>query len=128
MRALILGPGEQAAIAEVVAYAMEPSHHYRIGDPVPGNNPKFVAHIPDGFRCVFTLTHDKGKLYRHLSVSVPAPMMPSPEACVVLAKEFGFTASDNGLNLVARIEKDKWLAGLGRQDEHCVVILQPISA
>lgn len=125
MRALIIGPEEQAAIAKVVAYAME-HFFYPDSSIVPGDNPAYVAHVPDGFRCVFTFTkHKEGDIFRHLTVSVPGNMFPSPEACIVLAKEFGFTASDEGFDLVARIEKDRWMA-MPNEAERCIVMVQPV--
>jgi len=125
MRALIIGPDEQAAIAKVMAYAMEPAHFYTIGGPIPGDNPAYTCTVPDGFRCVFTFTRDKRKLFRHLTISVPGELLPSPESCVVIAKEFGFTASDEDLNLILRMERDGWLAGRGHQGENCIVVIQP---
>jgi hypothetical protein len=130
MRALIIGPEEQAAIAKVVAYAMEPQHWYTPGPTAltPGNNPEFTAHVPDGFRCVFTITLYEGEEYRHLTVSVDGNkgLLPSPEACVALAKEFGFTASGDDLNLIARMERDGWLTSTGHKGENCIVVVQPL--
>lgn len=128
MRALILGPDEKAAIAKVVAYAMEPDHFYIPGaSPLPGDDPDFVAHVPDGFRCVFTLTRHHGNLFRHLSISVPdRNLRPSFEAIVMLAKEFGFIASDQSLDLIPRLERDGWLVSPGHEGEHCAVVVQPI--
>jgi hypothetical protein len=126
MRALIIGPDEKAAIRKVVAYAMEPDHFFRDGGSPPGSDPNFVAHIPDGFRCVFTFTRHQGKLFRHLTVSVNGPLLPSPEAGVMLAKEFGFTASDDSLDVVLRMQNDGWLASPGHEGEHCVMLAQPV--
>ena len=125
MRVLIIGPDEKAAIAKVVAYAMEPSHFHKIGGPIPGDNPAFVADIPDGFRGVFTLTQHGGKLFRHLTVSVTGGKFPSPEACVLIAKEYGFTASDDELSIEKRIVQDGWQTGPGHKGEHCIVLVQP---
>jgi hypothetical protein len=130
MRALIIGPDEQAAIAKVVAFATEPQHWYAPGPtaPIPGENPEYVAHAPDGFRCVFTFTKHESGLFRHLTVSVQAQKgtLPSPEACVALAKEFGFTASTDDLNLIARMEKDGWMTSTGHEGENCIVVVQPL--
>jgi hypothetical protein len=130
MRALIIGPDEQATIAKVVAYATEPGHWYTPGPSaaIPGDNPEYVAHVPDGFRCVFTFTQHEGKLFRHLTVSVNAKdKYPSPEACVSLAREFGFTASGDELDLIARMQQDGWLASPGHEGENCIVVVQPVN-
>lgn len=126
MRVLIIGPDEQAAIRKLVAYAMDPQHFFLPGSGIiPGDDPNHVVRVPDGYRCVFTLTKHERKLFRHLSISVPRQgMMPSPEACVALAKEFGFTSSDDGLDLIARIEQDGWLVQPDK-GENCIVMVQP---
>jgi hypothetical protein len=128
MRALIIGPDEQASIAKVVAYAMEPEHWYNAdkSGPVPGDNPAYVVHVEDGFRCVFTFTQHKGALYRHLTISVTGTLLPAPEAAVALAKEFGFTTSDDSLDIVVRMQRDRWIAGTGHAGENCVVVVQPV--
>ena len=127
MRVLILGPKERQTIQRLVAYAQERDNWYDLdatAGKVPGEDPMHVAHIPDGFRCVFTISRKDGELLRHLSVSVPSENYPSPEACVELGKAFGFTASSDSLNVQERMLKDGWIVGL-HQTEHCVVIVQP---
>jgi hypothetical protein len=121
MRALIIGPDEQAAIRKVVDYATD---HCFTPDAnwVPGDQPDHVVRVPDGYRCVFTLTKRDGKLFRHLSISVSGPLFPSPEACIMLAKEFGFTASDDSFNLPMRAQ-DGWGIAPNKND-HCVVLWQ----
>jgi hypothetical protein len=128
MRALIIGPDQKAAIAKVVAHAMEPDHFYHAASgQIPGDDPNFVAHVPVGFRCVFTLTKHGGKLFRHLTVSVPdKDRFPSPEAMIALAREFGFTTSDDSFDLTARLERDRWLISEGHEGENCMVAVQPI--
>jgi hypothetical protein len=132
MRALIIGPDEKQAIARVVAYATDREHWYCFapGAAVPGDSPEYVAHVPDGFRCVFTLTLTQGKVYRHLSVSVNGvDRLPSPEACVALAIEFGFTASNqdaaDNMDLVMLMQSDGWHAATNPIDR-CVVMCQEI--
>jgi hypothetical protein len=127
MRALIIGPDQRAAIRRVVAYAMEPDHFYRIGGPIPGDDPNFVTHVPQGFCCVFTYTQHEGKLFRHLSIAVPGKdRRPSPEAAMMLAREFGFTVGDNSFDLSDRMENDGWIFSEGHEGENCIVVAQPI--
>jgi len=126
MRALIIGPDEQAAIAKLVAYAKE--HIYEPGKSrvVPGDDPAYVVKIPDGFRCVFTYTKHNGGLYRHLTASVPTEKYPSPEATVMLAREFGFTESvTEGFDLIERLKRDGWMVSMN-ENEHCIVLAQPV--
>lgn len=129
MRALIVGPDERAAIGRLVEYAKEPGHHYIPGRTkvVPGDDPAFVVQVPDGFRCVFTITKHNGQLFRHLTVSVPTEKYPSPEACVMLAKEFGFTTKqpETNFDLISRME-DGWMVSMGHEGEHCIVLAQPV--
>lgn len=127
MRALIIGPEQTQEIRRVVEHAER--NYYEPGMSLPGDDPAFVVHVPDGFRCVFTITRYQGQLYRHLTVSVPDPeKYPSPEATVVLAKEFGFTASDGSLEIRKRVVVDGWMASPGHEGEHCIVVIQPLEA
>jgi hypothetical protein len=109
----------KAQVARVVAYAME--HIYTPGkDPVPGDNPNFVANL-DTFTCVFTFTRIEGGIYRHLTISVPvAGKFPNPVAAFMIAEMFGFTGYD---------ENDPFTPGDGwmcdtKKDENCVMIAQ----
>jgi hypothetical protein len=127
MRALMIGPDEKTAIDKLVAFAMEPDHFFVPGNGiVPGDNPDYVTHVPDGFRCVFTFTKHKNKLFRHLTVSVTGSKLPSPEACIMLAREFGFTAGSDNFNLIERMEKDRWMVSQGAEGENCIAIVQPV--
>lgn len=128
MRALIIGPDEKLAIKKVVDYAV--SHPWDVtSGTVPGHNPAYVCHVPDGYRCVFTITKTPQKTYKQLSVSVPKQgMFPSPEAMVALADEFGFERRGRGelgdvLDITQCIEKDRWLV---RQEENSVQVIQEI--
>lgn len=98
MRPLLIGPGEHAAIAKVVAHAE--ANRFNLHDLMailkgtrrpPGDDPAFVCHLPVGFRCVFSIDQQPIGWCRHLSVSVNAPgAWPNENAVSFLAHEFGF--------------------------------------
>jgi hypothetical protein len=123
MRLLIIGSNEKEAIMASVSHAMMNQYKPGISTMVPGDDPDFVVNVPDGFRCVFTITSLNDTLYRHLSISVPGGKYPSPEASVMLAKEFGFTTSSDSLAIEDRV-KDGWMVAMNRTD-HCIVLAQP---
>jgi hypothetical protein len=88
---------------------------------VPSDDPCFVLHIPDGFRCVFTYTAgNNGSLYRHLTVSVPGERYPSPEATVVIAQMFGFSKGLGAFEI-----PQSWQMGM-HKDEHCIVVVEEL--
>lgn len=119
MRPLIIDDNARAAIARVVSYAM--NHPYSIGQPVPGDNPNFVAHLST-YRCVFTFTCMHDKTYRHLSISVPSERFPNPAAAFMIASEFGFTGWDE--KSIDTMPED-WF-GQVNEKEHCIVLGQEI--
>ncbi len=118
-RMLTIGPEAQGKVDKVVAYAME--HQYLPGtSAVPGNNPNFVAHL-DTYRCVFTFTHRDGKVYRHLTISVPPEgKYPHPTAAFEIARMFGFTGYDEA---VPMRPGDGWGVGMNEK-ENCIIIVQ----
>jgi hypothetical protein len=120
MRPLLLDDAAQAKAAEVVAYAEQ--HHYRPGDPTPGDNPRFVANLST-YRAVFTYTHADGMIYRHLSVSVPGKKFANPAAVFAIADLFGFTGWDQ--KRIDRVPKG-WICDV-KDDEHCIVVAQPVA-
>jgi hypothetical protein len=93
IRPLIIDAVARAKIAHLIEHAE--GHHYHVGvDPIPGDDPAFVIHL-DTYRVVFTFTEDHGQLWRHLSISVPAPeKYPHPAATFTIAQEFGFAGWD----------------------------------
>ena len=121
MRPLIIDAHALAEIARVKAHAE--AHHYRRGDPTPGDNPKFVARLST-YRVVFTVTHSDDMVLRHLSVSVPSTKWPNPAAVFMIAHHFGFTGWDEAKP--SEPAKD-WLCGMHNR-EHCIVVAQPIAA
>lgn len=101
MRLLLISEEQRSKIAQVTAYAdLHPfpkvfmREREKMQDAIPpaGANPNHVCHIPQGFRCVYTIEEQPVGWCRHLSVSVDDPeKMPSIEAIEVLILEFGFT-------------------------------------
>jgi hypothetical protein len=125
MRALIIDDHARAEIKRVIKYAK--AHHYRKGDPVPGENENFVTKLGT-YRCVFTFTvgeDDKTgpALFRHLSISIPVEgQYPHPAAAFTIATLFGFTGWDG--KTTDEIPHN-W-AGGADEEEGCVVLIQPI--
>jgi hypothetical protein len=124
VRPLVIDDNAKAAVAEVVAYAMQPENYYEPGvsNQPPGDDPRHVV-LLNTYRCVFSITKaPDGKLWRHLSVSVPRKgKYPNWFAVLVIADLFGFTGYDG---VSARVPKD-WVIGPNKDDE-CVVVAQPL--
>lgn len=94
LRPLVIDKEAKAKAARVIEHAK--AHPFHPGkDPPPGDDPRFVAHL-NTYRAVFTFTQaDDGKVYRHLSVSIPtAGLYPHPAAILTIATLFGFTGWD----------------------------------
>jgi hypothetical protein len=122
MRPLIIDDHALAEVARVVTHAE--AHHYRAGQPAPGDNPNFVADLST-YRCVFTFTESDQLLWRHLSISVfPSDKYPNPAAAFMIADLFGFTDWDQ-----QTIDKapDSWLVQVD-EDDHCITLAEPIGA
>jgi hypothetical protein len=119
MRALLIDDIAKAKVAKVVSYAMD--HPYTpFISPIPGENPNHVADL-NTYRCVFTFTRAEGRLYRHLTISVPKQQKyPNPIAAFMIAELFGFTGynekepSRPGLN---------WIIDINNE-ENCVMLAQ----
>lgn len=114
MRPLIIGAAQRQVAQEVVTFARRPENWYRPGAdrPPPGDNPAHICFFPLDVRCVFSYTLFEGKLYRHLSVSLPQGY-PNPFAVRAITQLFGFTGG-----------WDDWL--VDPHNEGCVVVMQPI--
>lgn len=124
MRILCLDEFAQSGIRRVMRHALEPRHWYRPSKDarIPSDDPQFVTHIRDGYRCVFTITQNAGLTYRHLSISVPAEdKYPNIVAALLLAQEFGFTGWD-GKTIDTLPEG--WMGNVDKSD-HCIVLAQP---
>lgn len=126
MRPLVIDDETRAKVAAVIAHADK--HHYmpQPGSPPPGDDERFVAKLGT-YRTVFTFTIAEGVLWRHLSVSVPMKgKFPNPVAVFMIAELFGFTGYDSSQHYMASPPKG-WAIHVN-DDEHCVVVAQPIAA
>jgi len=120
VRPLVIDDEAKAKVARVVAYAMD--HPYRKGQPPPGDNPSHVAEL-DTYTAVFSFTHARGKVFRHLTVSVPAEgKYPHPVATFTIAQLFGFT----GYNDKEPFKPGPWLVGVNHE-ERCVSLMEAIT-
>jgi hypothetical protein len=93
-RILVINDEVREAARQLVEFASKPENVYHPGPgaTVPGDNPNFVLQLGD-YRCVFTITDNK-RLWKHLSVSVPAKdYLPNPAAFEEIAHLFGITGS-----------------------------------
>jgi hypothetical protein len=129
MRALVIDDVAKRNVQLVLDYAQKPERYYRIGqdglqksDP-PGNFAEYVAVLPDSYRCVFSYTKDErdGKLWRHLSISVPGSLYPNPYAAYTIAELFGFTGWDQKSSDFP----DDWMLDINRVDR-CITLLQEV--
>jgi hypothetical protein len=124
MRPLVIDEGARAAVGKVVAHALERENYYEPGQSpgqAPGDDARHVV-LLNTYRCVFSITKDpEGKLYRHLSISVPARgKYPNPFAVFAIAELFGFTGWDGR---TPEAPPEDWIAG-PNPDEQCVVVAQ----
>lgn len=126
MRPLVIDDDARAKAAKVIAYAE--THHY---DPsrqrgAPGDNPEHVAHF-NSFRTVFSITRSGGKLWRHISVSVPGGKLPNPISVFSLCELFGLT----GWTFECGIRPaDDWLVTMHEpvgDVDRCIVVAQPVA-
>jgi hypothetical protein len=120
MRPLIIDGVARAKIAHVKSYAEE-NPYYPGATGIPGDDEKYVARLGT-FRCVFTHTHHKGNVYRHLTISVPSAKYPNPVAAFIIAQEFGFIGWDG--ETVDRAP-DTWSIDVNKK-EHCIVLVQEV--
>lgn len=121
MRALILDDAAKLKAEMIMRHAL--LHPYTPGPKAktPGDDPNFVGEF-DTYRVVFTFTWNAKKLFRHMSVSVPAEgMLPNPYAVFSLAELFGFEGWD-GKSLQPG---GNWQIGV-HDNEHCIVIVAPV--
>jgi len=124
MRALVMDDFAKAAVKRVVDFATLPENWYRPGQStvVPGEDPRFVAHIRDGYRCVFTITKaPDGFTFRHLTISVDSDKYPHVAAACAIAEMFGFSGWDG--KTIDRLP-DSWMVNVDKA-EHCVGLGQP---
>lgn len=124
MRPLLIDTATVLAAGELVKFASRRENWYRprMMTWVPGDRPEYVLHFGT-YRCVFTITEMDGKLFRHLSVSVPAKgMMPNPMATATIADVFGFSGATRTQDVVTGIGP-KWSVHINKKD-NCIVLVE----
>jgi hypothetical protein len=119
LRPLLLDAVARTKIMRVRDHA-ERNHYRPETDDVPGNNPACTCEL-DTYRCVFTYTKAKGRLFRHLLISVPGDNYANPVALCTIATEFGFTGWDRRTDKLPKT----WCVAVSK-DEHCAVVVQEI--
>ena len=119
MRPLVIGPEDKEVANRLMEFASKPENLYRVGETrtTPGDDPRYVIKLFQGFRAVFTHTLlADGRLYRHLSISVDKKnKLPHPAAVVAIAHLLGL---EGGL-------KD-WQVEPNRL-ESCITVVQQIT-
>ena len=146
LRPLILDDKAKAAVQCLRDFAEKPANWYLIGPGgrssfTPGDLPQYRVFL-GSYRCVFTWTrqHD-GRLFRHLSISVPSERYPNPIVAFEIAKLFGFTGRESPLveapdgvlsvqhvdtrSAVEKAAAAGWLLNISKEDR-CIVIAQEI--
>lgn len=105
---LDLGPENRERARKLAEFAARPENHYVVGESkfIPGDVPDYVIQL-DTIRCVFTMTQANGKLYRHLSLSVPGGL-PNPAIAYTIATWFGFTGAKIRHEDIAMGPGDDW--------------------
>lgn len=95
----------EVSMGELMVRASNPSRL-----PAHGDDERHVCHIPDGFRCVFTIDEQMPPLgrCRHLSVSVSGARKTPPVAAVMmLMHQFGFVGGLDDLDFLYIEGKDQ---------------------
>ncbi len=115
--------------AEIAEFASQPDNWYRIGvSPfVPGDRKEYVLKSGD-HTAVFTFTMvPLGKVYRHMTVSVPRKgKFPQPLAVWTLAHYFGFTgATVNPYTDTVAEPAEGWAADTN-EEQGCIVVQQEV--
>ncbi len=122
IRVLYIGPEEEARASAIIAYAK--AHPYYPKDSVPpGFEPRHVLEWASGYKAVFSFTRTGLWLWRHLSVSVPGPKSPHPEAVKKIAFLFGFTQEPLGPGGFPI----SW-GIMPNQAEQCIVVVEKMEA
>ena len=111
----------KAKVARVIGYAMD--YPFFPGkSPTPGDDPNFVVHL-DTYRCVFTFSHVEGKVYRHLTISIPrTKFYPNAVAAFHIAELFGFTGYDKSQ---PSKPPEGWMMDVKR-DENYLMLVQEV--
>lgn len=124
MRVLTIDDAAKEAVKRVLDFAHQPENFYRVGpngfsfQRPPGDDPRHVAQL-DTYRCVFSVTKQGKREFRHLSISVPSDKYPNVFAAFTIAEMFGFRGWDGKTIAIP----DGWI-GRVSEEEHCVVLGQ----
>ena len=125
MRVLVIDATAKAEAKRILDFATQPENFYIVSSEgfslqkPPGDDPRHVAQLHD-FRCVFSVTATCGKIWRHLSISVPSKY-PHPVAAFTIAELFGFTGWDGK----SMIPPEGWMGTVSKRD-HCIVLAQEL--
>ena len=122
MRMLEISAAQKARVNDLVAYAQKRENWYVPSETksIPGDDPFHCVNLND-YRCVFTYTSHQGRMFRHLSISVPGTKYPNEIAVFTLATWFGFTGATMTGEMATK--PGKW--GLDvNEKERCIVVLQ----
>ena len=125
MRPLVIDDDQQRGVDALVKFASEEENWFHAFKDTwtPGDRPEYILHL-NSYRCVFTCTESSdGKLYRHLSISVPADY-PAPIAVFQLAAMFGFTGGQDGSGICVG-PGDSWSIRVDTE-AHCIVVAQEV--
>jgi len=122
IRALHIDEDAKRRVARVLKYARCPENFFEPGKTVliPGNDGNLQVHL-NTYRCVFSYTKCDGKLWRHLSISVPGGLFPNIFAGFTIAEMFGFTGWDQK----SEVPPEDWICKPVPKDR-CVVLAQAL--
>lgn len=124
LRALVIDDEALDRAAKIVAYAeAHPWHTRAPGSFPPGAIPEHVGMF-GSFRAVFSMTHEDGLIFRHVSISVPGEKLPNPIACFVIAGLFGLTGWSEDMGMTP---PPAWALNVDRE-ERVVAIVQLIGS
>jgi len=125
MRALVIDDDTITKVKQVIAYARSHVYYPGISESIPGDVAGHIVYI-NSYRCVFSFTKENGeagRLYRHLSISIPSKDYPHPIAISAIAGVFEFTESERGVQ--QRVRDGAWSVGINK-NEHCVVVVEEL--
>lgn len=104
---MMIDEAEFEKLDSLKAYAEQPEHYYRAetDKTMPGDREEYTralmaTALPDatarGYKVVFSITENKGHIFRQLSVSIhggPPDRWAHPVICEIFAKRLGFTGN-----------------------------------
>ena len=124
---LILDDRVRARVKAVREFAENPRNWYDTdhNDGPPGEKYDYTLNSGD-VRVVYTFTKHKGRVFRHMSVSVPN-RYPPPVVVWTMAHLFGFPTEEPDEEGFVHNPNQKWTACGPNMKEKCVVVVQDIS-